>query len=107
MNENPPVRNYSDLPRCVVVIPAHNEEEDIGQVIRDLKSRSNFPVVVIDDASTDRTRESAMENGATVIPLAVQLGAWGATQTGLRYAQRNGFEYAITMDADGQHQSES
>ncbi|GAB3282029.1 hypothetical protein GCM10027297_21450 [Parahaliea aestuarii] len=41
--------------------------------------------------------------GATVIPLPAQLGAWGAMQTGLRYALRKGYEIAVTMDADGQH----
>jgi len=94
-------------PRLVVVIPAHNEAEDIGSVIGELKRHGDFPVVVIDDASTDSTITVARTAGATVVPLAVQLGAWGATQAGLRYALRKGYSYAITMDADGQHQAES
>jgi len=95
------------LPHCVVIIPAHNEEEDIAYVIGEIREYSNFPVVVIDDASTDNTIETARNAGAVVIPLAVQLGAWGATQTGLRYALKNAYAYAITMDADGQHLAES
>lgn len=95
------------LPRCVVIIPAHNEEQAIGDVIGELRSLSNYPVVVIDDASTDLTRQVATESGAVVVPLAVQLGAWGATQAGLRYALKYDYEYAITMDADGQHQAKS
>jgi len=95
------------LPHCVVVIPAHNEEEDIAHVIGEINQYSNFPVVVIDDASTDNTMRIAREAGAVVIPLAVQLGAWGATQAGLRYALKNDYAYAITMDADGQHLAES
>jgi len=91
----------------VVIIPAHNEEQDIGAVIGELRKCSNFPVVVIDDASTDLTRQVATEYGAIVVPLAVQLGAWGATQAGLRYALKYDYHYAITMDADGQHQVES
>lgn len=94
-------------PHCIVVIPAHNEAEDIGTVIGKLQRHCSFPIVVIDDASADDTIAVARSAGATVIPLAVQLGAWGATQAGLRYALRKGFAYAITMDADGQHQAES
>ena len=95
------------LPRCVVISPAHNEAQDIAFVINEIRKYSNFPVVVIDDASTDDTIIRAREAGAVVVPLAVQLGAWGATQTGLRYALKNDYAYAVTMDADGQHQAES
>ena len=95
------------LPNCIVIIPAHNEAQDIAFVIREIHKHSNFPVVVIDDASTDETAAVAASAGATVIPLTLQLGAWGATQTGLRYALTNNFSHAITMDADGQHLAES
>ena len=91
------------LPRCVVIIPAHNEAEDIAYVIGEIQKHSTFPIVVVDDASTDDTIKKAKQAGALVVPLAVQLGAWGATQTGLRYALKNNYAYAITMDADGQH----
>lgn len=92
---------------CLVVIPAHNEAEDIAYVIAKVRACCNYPVVVVDDASTDATIEQARAAGATVIPLAVQLGAWGATQAGLRYALRKGYSHVVTMDADGQHQPES
>ena len=95
------------LPNCIVVIPAHNESEDIAFVIADIQKYSNFPVVVVDDASTDDTIKKARKAGAAVVPLAAQLGAWGATQAGLRYAVKNDYDYAITMDADGQHLAES
>ena len=95
------------LPHCIVIIPAHNESKDIANVINDIQRFSNFPVVVVDDASADDTILMARSAGATVVPLALQLGAWGATQTGLRYALKHGYHYAITMDADGQHLAES
>jgi len=95
------------LPRCIVIIPAHNETKDIANVIGDIQKYSNFPVVVVDDASTDNTILEARAAGAVVVPLAIQLGAWGATQTGLRYALNYDYDYAITMDADGQHLAES
>ena len=103
INTNPSL----SLPRCVVIIPAHNEAQDIAFVIGEIQKHSNFPIVVVDDASTDNTIEKANQAGAIVVPLALQLGAWGATQTGLRYALKNGYAYAITMDADGQHLAES
>lgn len=100
-------KDISTLPHCLVVIPAHDEAEDIGFVINELNRCCHYPVVVVDDASTDHTVAEASRAGATVIPLAVQLGAWGATQAGLRYALRKGYDYVITMDADGQHQPDS
>ena len=105
--KKPANKSKISLPRCVVIIPAHNEARDIAFVIREIQKYSNFPVVVIDDASTDDTIIKAREAGAAVVPLAVQLGAWGATQTGLRYAIKNDYAYAVTMDADGQHQAKS
>ena len=95
------------LPRCIVIIPAHNESQDIAYVIGEIHKHTNFAVVVIDDESTDDTILKARNAGAVVVPLAVQLGAWGATQTGLRYALKNDYAYAISMDADGQHLAES
>jgi glycosyltransferase involved in cell wall biosynthesis len=110
--KNNPVENQNStpglsLPRCIVIMPAHNESKDIAYVIGDIQKHSDFPVVVVDDASTDDTIAKARKAGAVVVPLAVQLGAWGATQTGLRYALKNDYAYAITMDADGQHLAES
>ena len=95
------------LASCVVIIPAHNEVNDVQSVIKQLKQCCSYPIVVVDDASTDGTGSKAREAGAIVIPLLVQLGAWGATQTGLRYALSKGYQMVITMDADGQHEAAS
>ncbi len=94
------------LPRCVIIIPAHNEEKSVTGVIDEIRELTVFPVVVVDDASTDDTILMARKAGAIVVPLAVQLGAWGATQAGLRYAYKNAYTCAVTMDADGQHLAE-
>lgn len=91
--------------RCLVIIPAFNEQRDIASVVREVRRVSGFPVLVVDDCSTDRTRERARDAGARVLPLSQQLGAWGAIQTGLREARRRGYAYALTMDADGQHEA--
>ena len=91
--------------RCIVVIPAFNEQKDIAAVVREVRRVSGFPIVVVDDCSIDNTRAEAESAGARVIPLSQQLGAWGALQTGLRFACREGYEFALTMDADGQHEA--
>ncbi|MEE4175628.1 MAG: glycosyltransferase family 2 protein [Xanthomonadales bacterium] len=91
--------------RCIVVIPAFNEQKDIAAVVREVRRVSGFPIIVVDDCSSDNTRAEAQGAGARVIPLSQQLGAWGALQTGLRYACREGYEFALTMDADGQHEA--
>lgn len=91
--------------RCVVIIPAYNEQRDIANVIREVRQQSGFPVIVVDDASTDATAKLAREAGARIVTLSQQLGAWGATQTGLRLAHREGYDFALTMDADGQHEA--
>lgn len=89
----------------VVVIPAYNEANDITRVIDEVRSACQLPVVVVDDASTDATVARARAAGARVLPLPVQLGAWGAIQTGLRFALWNGHDHVLTMDADGQHEA--
>lgn len=86
-----------------IVIPAFNEAGSVGQVVTSVRSVCSYPVIVADDASTDGTRSEAAAAGATVLPLAVNLGAWGATQAGMRYALRRGHRLVITLDADGQH----
>lgn len=91
-------------PRIAIVIPAFNEEAVVGHVVAAIRKCAGYPIIVIDDFSTDATRDVAAAAGATVIPLPDQLGAWGATQTGLRYALRQGFDVVLTMDADGQHE---
>jgi len=90
----------------LVLIPAHNEQATVGAIVSQVRRRWNCPVVVIDDCSTDATGQVARNAGATVLPLTLQLGAWGAIQTGLRYALRQGYRTAVTLDADGQHEPE-
>jgi glycosyltransferase involved in cell wall biosynthesis len=94
------------LPATAIVMPAFNEAESIGAVLGEIRRVCDLPVLVVDDASTDDTVARAEAAGATVIPLPSRLGAWGATQTGLRYALRHDFERVITMDADGQHDAQ-
>lgn len=93
--------------KCLVIIPAYNEEQNIVRVIENLKN--NYPMydyVVINDGSGDDTAGLCRRHGYELIDLAVNLGLSGAFQTGLKYAYRNGYDYAIQFDADGQHRPE-
>lgn len=91
----------------IAVIPARDEGPTVGDVVRDVIEIVGCDVLVIDDASSDNTAEVARAAGATVLTLPFNLGAWGATQAGLRYAANNRYRMAVTLDADGQHHAES
>lgn len=90
--------------RTLIVIPARNEAASIGSVISDLHRAGWQDILVVNDQSTDNTASLARSLGATVLSPVLRLGAWGAMQTGIRYAYRHGFASVITMDADGQHE---
>jgi glycosyltransferase involved in cell wall biosynthesis len=88
-----------------ILIPAWNEETTVADVVHRILQVGLYDVIVINDASTDQTADYATEAGATVLSLTVNLGAWGATQTGIRFALKKGYHQIVTMDADGQHLS--
>jgi glycosyltransferase involved in cell wall biosynthesis len=89
----------------LILIPAHNESASVAKIIAAARNRAGCPILVIDDASSDSTTETAKAAGAEVLRLPIQLGAWGAAQAGIRYALKNDYNYVITMDADGQHEA--
>ena len=90
--------------RRVAIVPALNEEASVGRVIDEIRAVDpGFEIVVVDDGSTDRTAEVAGRQGARVIRLPFNLGIGGAVQTGFRYAWQNGFDIAVRVDGDGQH----
>jgi glycosyltransferase involved in cell wall biosynthesis len=91
-------------PKLVAVVPAWNEEGSIGAVVDEIDAVvPGATVVVVDDASTDATAEVAEAHGATVLRLPFNVGIGGAVQTGYRYARDEGFEVAVRLDGDGQH----
>ena len=90
--------------RLLVVIPALNEQECIATVIERAKAHPGVDILVIDDGSTDETSTVARMAGASVLRAPLWQGAWGAIQTGIRYALRHGYSGVVTMDADGQHE---
>ena len=89
---------------AVVLIPAWNEERTVAAVVGEVRAAvPDADVVVIDDGSGDGTAAAAREAGATVIPLPFNLGVGGAMRAGYRYALERGYDAAVQVDADGQH----
>lgn len=97
-----------EIIKVCVVIPAYNESRIIESVIikvSDLFKKQNdlaTTVVVVNDGSTDNTAEIASRY-ALVVSHILNSGAGAATATGLSFAERNNYDVAVTMDADGQH----
>jgi glycosyltransferase involved in cell wall biosynthesis len=85
-----------------VVIPAYNEQETVRAVAMSVRA-AGYPVVVIDDGSSDRTTHEALAAGACVVTLPMNLGVGGALRCGFRWAVDNGYTTVIQCDADGQH----
>ncbi len=90
--------------KYLVILPAFNEEGSIGAVIADIKKNLSFcEILVVNDGSDDKTHERAAAANTIVIDHPFNLGYGAALQTGFRYAVMKGFEFVITIDADGQH----
>ena len=93
--------------KILIIIPCYNESESIDAVLKDLHSlNSSWDLLVINDCSKDKTSDVAKKSGfATVLNLPCNLGIGGGVQTGLIYADRNGYDIAMKFDGDGQHQA--
>lgn len=95
----------TDRVRIAVIIPALNEALTIGAVVEEAVNQ-DCDVFVVDDNSSDATRDAARCAGATVLRLPYTSGAWPAVQAGLLYAFKSSVDYDffVTLDADGQHE---
>ena len=95
------------MTKILVIIPAYNERESILQVIKSLKELPlPLDYVVVNDCSKDDTKEILQKNGTNYLDLPVNLGIGGAVQAGYKFAKENGYDIAIQIDGDGQHNPE-
>jgi len=85
-----------------VILPAYNEEQKIGRVIRDLFQHGFKNIVVVDDGSSDETVFESKKAGAVVLSHDINRGQGAALQTGNEYALQNGAQWVVHFDADGQ-----
>jgi glycosyltransferase involved in cell wall biosynthesis len=90
--------------RTLIIVPAYNEEAALPDTLCELRrAQPDADVAVVDDGSRDRTSAVARDAGAIVLALPFNLGVGAAVRTGLRCAAARGYERAIVVDADGQH----
>lgn len=91
--------------RTLAIIPAYNEEGSIRRTIEELVETAPWiDYVIINDGSSDCTREICLSNSFNMIDLPINMGLSAGFQTGMKYALRNGYDCAIQFDADGQHE---
>jgi glycosyltransferase involved in cell wall biosynthesis len=92
------------LERTLIVMPAYNEEEAVGAVVREvLRVAPGVSCLVVDDGSLDATAHEAAAAGATVLQLPINLGVGGAMRAGFKYALSKGYANVVQVDSDGQH----
>lgn len=88
----------------LIIIPAYNEGENIEKTIKTIQENAQgFDYIIINDCSTDNTRDICEEKGYNFINLPINLGIGGAVQTGYLYGYEEGYDMAVQVDGDGQH----
>lgn len=90
--------------KVLVIIPCYNEQESIEKVIKNLKEKAPFAdYLIVNDCSTDNSEKILRKNNMNYISNPVNLGIGGGVQAGYLYAKENGYDIAVQMDGDGQH----
>ena len=90
--------------RLLVIVPAYNEQENVLNVIKEIRAvSSDYDIVVVSDGSNDETENIVIEAGVKLLAHPINLGAGAAIQTGLIYANQNNYDIAVIVDGDGQH----
>lgn len=98
------VLKNNDSNKILTIIPAYNESQNIQKVIDELKQ--DFPetdILVINDSSTDNTKEIVTSNNVNCITTVFNLNYAYAIQTGIKYAKKYNYDYCLMFDGDGQH----
>lgn len=92
------------MSRNLAIVPAYNEAGSVARTVAEIHEHAaSFDVLVVDDGSTDGTAAVARAAGARVVSLPFNVGIGGAVQCGYLYAADNGYEVAVQVDGDGQH----
>lgn len=93
--------------KTLLIIPAYNEQDNIVNVVNEVKQVLNFcDYIIINDCSKDHTGKILDENHYNHIDLPINLGLSGAVQMGYKYACNNNYDCALQFDGDGQHKVE-
>lgn len=88
----------------LIIIPAYKEAENIETLVDNIiNNYPQYDYIIVNDGSKDNTAQICREKGYDFCDLPINLGIGGAVQTGYKYAERNGYEIAVQIDGDGQH----
>ena len=94
---------------ALIIIPAYNESIMIGNVInsipKKIKGIAKLDILVVDDGSIDRTYDIAKSKGIKVLKHVINRGLGGALATAFEFAKLQKYDFMVTFDADGQHDS--
>lgn len=94
----------NDQNKLLIVIPAYNEGENIERVVDDLiEHYPQYDYVIINDGSRDATPEICRRRGYNYVDMPINVGLTDGVQTGMMYAMKHGYDYALQFDGDGQH----
>lgn len=90
--------------KTLAIIPAYNEEESLKATVDELRADApGVDFLVINDGSSDSTRQICIDNGYRFLDMPVNVGLAAGFQAGMKYALRHGYDCAVQFDADGQH----
>ncbi len=90
--------------KVLIIIPAYNEGENIERVVTTIKEKCpQYDYLVVNDGSRDNTEEICKKNGYHFVSHPINLGLAAGVQTGMLFAYKNGYDAAIQLDGDGQH----
>ncbi|MCM1087477.1 MAG: glycosyltransferase family 2 protein [Muribaculaceae bacterium] len=90
--------------KVLIIIPAYNESDNIEQVVERLYTQApQYDYLIVNDGSTDNTLAICEKRHYQYLDLPINLGIGGAVQAGYVYARKNGYDIAVQMDGDGQH----
>lgn len=93
--------------KVLIIIPAYNEAENIVNVVENIKKNvPQYDYIIVNDGSSDDTLEVCKKKRYQYIDLPINMGIGGAVQAGYVYAYENGYDVAVQMDGDGQHDVE-
>ena len=89
--------------RTLIIVPCYNEQETIASLYREIREKTPYDVIFINDCSTDDSKDVLLSENIPHLDLPLNLGIGGAVQTGYRYALNKGYDIAVQVDGDGQH----
>lgn len=93
--------------RLLAIVPCYNEEKSVAGVYRGIKAAwPEADVLVVNDGSADSTSRAASDAGARVLELPYNMGIGAAMQSGYLFALEDGYDVAVQVDGDGQHDPE-